>query len=316
MIATERAKRPSDFASEPEPKSDSVNCPFCPGNEEMTPLAVAVYTKRGVFSDGAKRVKNWQVRCFPNMYPAMAPDPTPSTREWVAHPARGFHEVVVESPDHQSDPANFDLKDLMKMVEVYKDRYSHYISSKEIEYVSIFKNWGRVAGASLAHTHTQIIAMPLKPPLLLREMDVISSAARCPYCSLIEREASSERLIYENECWILIAPFFSQSPYETWILPKSHVFDLRELSDLQTQKLAQILGDALRRVSELLNDPPYNYMIYQLPDRRYHLNIRIQPVLSKIAGFEKNTGVFINVVSPEQAAFDLRGVWGSKPKSL
>ena len=306
IIAAERGKRPSDFKhGGTKERSDPKPCPFCPGNEELTPPAVAVYTDDGVFSDGEKRVKDWWARSFQNLYPAATPSPEPPTKEWVADFARGYHEVIVESPDHESDPSQFSRRDLERLVSVYRDRYLHHISQEGVEYVSIFKNWGRVAGASLSHTHTQLIALPIVPPILKEEMDAISSEPRCPYCSLVEREATSDRLIFENEGFVLIAPFSSMVPYETWILPKKHVSDL---DGLDLQGLADVLGEALRRLDRLLNGPPYNYMICQLPDRRYHLNIKIQPTISIMAGFEKNTGIFINTVPPELAARQLREV--------
>jgi UDPglucose--hexose-1-phosphate uridylyltransferase len=238
----------------------------------------------------------------------MTKSPKPPTKEWVADFARGFHEVIVESPDHESDPSRFIRRDLERLVSVYKDRYLHYISLAGVEYVSIFKNWGRAAGASLSHTHTQLVALPIVPPILKREMEAISSAPRCPYFSLVEREATSDRLIFENDRFVLIAPFSSEVPYETWVLPKKHASDLEGLSSADLQDLAQVLGEALERLDRLLIGPPYNYTIRQLPDRRYHLNIRIQPAISTMAGFEKNTGIFINTVPPEVAAKELREV--------
>ncbi|MGC9514413.1 galactose-1-phosphate uridylyltransferase [Methanocrinis sp.] len=309
IIAAERGKRPSDFKHEgTKERSDPNTCPFCPGNEEMTPPAVAVYTDDGIFSDGEDRVKNWWARSFQNLYPAATPKPEPPTKEWVAEFARGGHEVIVESPDHKSDPARFSRQELERLVLVYRDRYSRRISQEGVAYVSIFKNWGRVAGASISHTHSQLIALPIVPPALIREMDTATSAPRCPYCSLAEREATSERLIFENEGFVLIAPFCSQVPYETWILPRKHLSSLEELDRADLQDLGQVLGEALRRLDRLLSGPPYNYSISQLPDRRYHLNIRIQPAISTVAGFEKNTGIFINTVPPEEAARDLREV--------
>lgn len=308
IIAAERGKRPTDFKhGGTGERSDPKTCPFCPGNEERTPPAVAVYTDDGVFADGEERVKNWWARSFLNLYPAMAKSPEPPTKEWVADYARGYHEVIVESTDHESDPSRFSQRDLERLVSVYKDRYLHYISQEGVEYVSIFKNWGRVAGASLSHTHTQLVALPIVPPALKREMEAITSAPRCPYCSLAEREAASERLVFENDGFVLIAPFWSQVPYETWILPKKHVSDL-DLDPVDLRGLAEVLGEALRRLDQLLSVPPYNYMISQLPDRRYHLNIKIKPAISTMAGFEKNTGIFINTVPPETAARQLREI--------
>ncbi|MGB3943828.1 MAG: DUF4921 family protein, partial [Methanothrix sp.] len=272
----------------------------------MTPPAVAAYTDRGVFADGQERVKDWWARSFLNLYPAVTAEPGTPSREWVADSARGFHEVIVEHPGHEADPSIFSRRDLERLICVYRDRYSSRISEPFVEYVSIFKNRGRRAGATLSHTHSQLVALPIVPPALLREREAIGSAARCPYCSLAEREASSNRLIYENEGFVLIAPFSSEAPYETWILPKGHISDLERLDPADLEALAEVLGEALGRLDRLLASPPYNLTVRQLPDDLYHLNIRIQPAISTIAGFEKNTGIFINTVSPEDAALELR----------
>lgn len=272
----------------------------------MTPKAVAVYRDDGVFVDGETRIRGWWARCIPNMYPAMVPDPAAPTPEWMAMPARGGHEVIIESPDHESSPANFDDERIIRMISVYSDRYRYHIDLGS-SYVSIFKNWGREAGASLSHTHTQLVALPLIPPLLMREVSAISSMPACPYCNIAEREAGSERLIFRDEEWVCIAPFCSQAPYEMWILPFKHTGDLLDLNESMLAGLGRSLKNALHRLSVLLNDPPYNYMLFQMGSN-YHLNIRIQPALTKIAGFEKNTGIHINPVPPEQAASELRSV--------
>jgi len=285
--------------------ADSKTCPFCPGNEEMTPPADAVYTEQGVLADGTKRVRNWRSRVFPNLFAAMVPKPTPPTAEWIALPGHGFHEVVVDSPDHGIGPADFGREQMELILKVYRDRYSHYRHLHGVNYISVFKNWGNEAGASMSHTHSQIIAIPIMPPLINREIATLSSASFCHYCNIVERESSSSRLITSNDSWVLIAPFFSQSPYETWILPKGHISDLDAMDEDLQRDMGSILRDALRRLKSLLDDPPYNYMIFQLPSG-YHLNIRIQPALTKIAGFEKSTGVYINPVPPEQASAELR----------
>jgi len=305
IIAAERKKRPSDFNVAKPELADSKACPFCPGNEERTPPAESVYTEAGVLADGSERIRNWRARVFPNLFAAMVPKPTPPTAEWIALPGHGFHEVIVDSPDHGIGPADFSRDQLALIFEVYRDRYSHYRRMSGVSYISIFKNWGDEAGASMSHTHSQIIAIPIVPPLIKRETAALSSASFCIYCNIVEREISSSRLIASNDNWILIAPFYSIAPYETWILPKGHISDLMSMDEEQQRDLGQILGDALRRLKSLLDDPPFNYMIFQLPSD-YHLNIRIQPALTKMAGFEKSTGVYINPVPPEQAAAELR----------
>lgn len=303
IIATARSKRPSDFGRVASNES-SKNCSFCPGNEEMTPPAVAVYTEHGIEADGLERIRNWQMRVFSNLFAAVVPNPAPPTSEWIALPGRGQHEVIVDSPSHDENPADFGQDHLELLFHVFKDRYAYCRSFGN--YVSIFKNWGHEAGASLSHSHSQLIAIPFVPPLICRELDAISKAPFCPYCNIVSREVASSRIIAENDKWILIAPFHSAVSYETWILPKRHFNNLDEMNAGEIRSLASMLKKALGCIRSLLNDPPYNCMIFQ-HSCGYHLHLRIQPALSKIAGFERNTGVYINSIPPEQAADELRG---------
>lgn len=305
IIAAKRGKRPSDFKMEKASLGDEAVCPFCPGNEEMTPPSDAVYTRQGIFSDGPARVSGWQLRVFPNVFAAMVPCPAPTTIEWTALPGQGDHEVIVDSPRHRENPADYEQEHMEKLIMVYKDRYVHYSENRLVKYVSIFKNWGREAGASLSHSHSQLITLPVLPPQIKRELDAISRASRCPFCDIVEQEMKSCRLVSENEDWILIAPFYSQAPYETMILPKRHFANLKEMYEKEGKSLATLLKWALGKMRSVLNDPPYNLMIFQLPFG-YHLNIRIQPAVSKIAGFEKGTGIYINSIAPEHAAASFR----------
>jgi len=254
-------------------------------------------------SDG-HRVRHWRARVFENLYAAMVPDPVPPSKEWIALAGRGRHEVIVESPDHDRSPADFSRAELELLIRVYRDRYSLLRRDRQTGYVSIFKNWGQVAGASLSHTHTQVVALPIVPPALARERAAISSSGYCPICNIVEREQNSGRLIAQNRGWIAIAPFFSESPYETWIVPRECVSNLEDLDQASRDDLAVMLGDILKRTKVLLDDPAYNYMVFQLPSG-YHMSIRIQPAISKIAGFEKGTGIHINPVAPERAASEL-----------
>jgi UDPglucose--hexose-1-phosphate uridylyltransferase len=308
IIAAERKKKPSDFNRERSRAADEKRCPFCPGNEEITPPGVAVYTEHGVLADGPERIRNWQMRVFPNLFAAVVPSPVPPTAEWIALSGRGCHEVIVDSPQHDENPADFSQDHMERLCQVYQDRYVHYQSRGQ--YVSIFKNWGNEAGASLSHSHSQVIVIPVIPPLIVREVEAISKASFCLFCNVIDRERASSRLIAENDNWILISPFYSIAPYEIWILPKRHFGNLAEMVDEELKSLASILKRALVSINLLLNNPPYNCMIHQLSSG-YHLSIRIQPAISKIAGFERNTGIYINSIPPEKAASELRLVLGA-----
>ena len=286
IIAGERSKRPTDFHKEKKTEIRPGVCSFCPGNEDLTPAATAVYTyEDGEIvvrkDDNGQRVKDWAIRCFPNLYPALP-----------------GHEIIAETPDHEKHPSDFTDEEIALLMQVYAERTSHHLKSSK--YVSLFRNYGRDAGASLSHPHTQLIPMPFIPPILTDELNAIEDAQGCPYCDIVERESGGERVIIEDDEWIVFAPYYSRSPFEIWVLPKRHLNSITALDDLAS--LGTMLRDALRKIKILLNDPPYNYMFFQIEDDRYHLNIRIEPKLSITAGFEKNTDVFINTMPPEEAA--------------
>jgi UDPglucose--hexose-1-phosphate uridylyltransferase len=308
IIAAERGRRPTNFRRDEEKPGDEATCPFCPGNEAMTPPADAVYTGQGILSDGAERVSGWQMRVFPNAFPAMVCCPEPVKREvageWTALPGEGFHEVIVDSPHHRENPADYSQEHMERLIRLYRDRFLHYSQRSLVKYVSIFKNWGKEAGASFSHSHSQIVTLPIIPPQVKREMDAFRHASLCPFCNIVEQETGSSRLVGENDDWALIAPFYSLTPFETWILPKRHFPSLGEMNDAEARSLAVLLMQALRGIRSVLNDPPYNLMIFQLPSG-YHLNIRIEPAVSRIAGFERGTGIHINSIAPEYAAAKL-----------
>lgn len=314
IIAEGRAKRPSDFASAVEESANGnpANCFFCGGAEEKTPLATAVYKNGKIFTDTPeKRVRNWDFRCFPNLYPALSPAPDPVEHQengLQAEPGYGFHEVIVESPLHGRRLEDFSDLELAGLMNVYKDRTCNYMSCSKIRYISLFKNSGKAAGASLDHPHSQLIAVPFFPPPLAKEIKAIKEREKCPYCAIFDLEKKSPRLVFENSECIAFAPFYSVGPFEVWILPRRHVNFLGDCDEKLLFALGDILRSILRSYAKTLGNVPFNYMFYQLfknPD--YHLNLRLLPRLSTVAGFELNAGTYINTVSPERAAKYLRG---------
>lgn len=314
IIAEERAKRPSDFigATEGSEKSGSESCAFCGGNEEKTPPATAVYKNGEILADTReKRVRNWDFRCFPNLYPALSPVPSPPGfhgENSEVFPGFGFHEVIVESPVHGKKLEDFSDTEISGLMRVYKDRVCHYAAHEKILYVSLFKNSGKAAGASQDHPHSQLIALPVCPQILERELTAIKGAQKCPYCTLLEKEKTSSRLIHENSKFVAFAPFYSMGSFEVWVLPKEHISFLGDFSPESLFAFGEILRAVLRSYSKVLGNLPYNYMFYQLfKTPEYHLNLRLLPRLSSAAGFELNTGIYINTVSPEKAAEYLKG---------
>ncbi|MDY9925993.1 DUF4921 family protein [Methanosarcina sp.] len=320
IIAEERAKRPSDFVgaaegsegSEGSEESSFESCVFCGGNEEKTPPATAVYKNGEVFADsGEKRVRNWNIRCFPNLYPALSPAPPPPGlhgKDPEVLPGFGFHEVIVESPLHGKKLEDFSDTEISGLMNVYKDRVCHYTAHEKVRYVSLFKKSGKNAGASQDHPHSQLIALPVCPQVLERELKAIREVKECPYCAIIEKEKVSPRLIHENSKFVAFAPYYSTGPFEIWVFPKKHISFLGDFSPELLFALGEILRVILRNYAKVLGNLPYNYMFYQLFETpEYHLNLRLVPRLSTAAGFELNTGIYINTVSPEKAASYLRG---------
>ncbi len=305
IIASGRSKRPSA----PKAYSDeqvSSKCAFCSGNEDQTPAATAVYKGGMILRDiDEGRIKDWDIRCIPNLYPALSPQTDngmlskkPTTKTLKGY---GFHEVIIEGPDHRSRIQRFTDSEMLLLMKVYRDRVLHYRSHDGVEYVSLFKNWGKKAGASLEHTHSQLIAIPVMPSTMVKELVSIKQLDHCPYCRIAQNESGGERCIYENDHFIMLAPYFSRVPYEIWIVPKQHIESLSSFND----DMLSYLGDCIRRAVTLLDKAipglAYNYMFFQDQDPDYHLNVRIAPVTSIAAGFEMNTGIYINSTSPETA---------------
>jgi len=299
IVAADRGKRPSDFSSSPEVQS-AISCVFCAGEEDKTPPAQAVYKNGQVLRDSKEElIRDWQVRCIPNLYPALSPKGIDTPYE----SGYGFHEVIIETPHHNKKLTDFTTEEMDLLMEAYRDRVMHYWAEPKIKFVSLFKNWGKQAGASLEHTHSQLIALPLTPPSLKRELDVIHTQHKCPYCSIVQSESQNERSVYEDAHFIAFAPYFSKVPFEIWFLPKAHIGHLGAMSDEVLHSMGAAIRHVLSRLEKVLVSPAYNYMFFQLlQDDAYHLNIRLQPVTSKMAGFEKNTDIFINTMPPEKAA--------------
>jgi len=333
VIATQRKKRPTDFQKKPEEKKQAGVCALEPGNEHMTPPAVLVYlpTDGGVRKErdlNGFRHKNWLVRCVPNLYPAFTP---PKEAEWLGlekgaltHAiATGHHEVLIESPSHDEHPSVAKVSQLVHVINAYVDRLRELSSKPYVKYVSIFRNHGLEAGASLSHAHTQLIATPM----ILRIMEEELKASKeffkrneaCFFCEIIKKEAQSPRFIWKNDDFVVFAPWASVHPFEFWIFPKKHQCCMLEMKKNEVEALAKTIRVCFGGLSRLLNDPPYNFGFHQMTagaSDYYHWHLEVYPRLSIWAGFEKSTGMFINVVSPEDAAQHLREAVLEEEKKL
>jgi len=324
VIATERSRRPTDFAKQKtESKQDSA-CPLCAGNEHLTPAAVLLYLKQNGEIKKSKdkngtRPQNWLIRVIPNLYPAFTPPKDPLEKTQIMKNesygyAIGHHEVLVESPNHDEDPADAELPQLALLIDAYIDRFRELSAKHYVQYVSIFRNYGKEAGASLSHAHSQIIAMPTIPRIPAEEItaskEFYDQYKKCIFCDLIEKETKSSRLVLENAHFAVFAPYASVNPLEFWIFPKKHASNILGLSKPEIEAFALTLKTSLKAIKDLVNDPPYNYSFHLSvnngAEKFYHWHLEVYPCLSIRAGFEKSTGMYINTVKPETSAAEIR----------
>jgi UDPglucose--hexose-1-phosphate uridylyltransferase len=230
----------------------------------------------------------------------------------------GAHEVVIETPRHSETLATMPLGSVEHVLTAYRDRIVDLRNDQRLRYVLVFKNHGVAAGASLEHSHSQLIALPIIPRRVAEEIEgaknYFNYKDRCVFCDIIRQELQQKRrVILENKAFLSVAPFASRFPFETWILPKTHYPCYEKMESSLYEQAAQILSETLKRMNRVLNDPPYNYVIHTssfsgLESEHYHWHIEIMPKLTKVAGFEWGTGFYINPTPPEEAAEYLREV--------
>ena len=311
ILATRRGDRPHRDVVVPRPVLPEFDpgCPFCPGNEDQTPPEIM-----RVPGDG------WGVRVVPNMYAALSGDGTavrsgePMFREM---PGIGSHEVVVETPRHDGRPDEMSVDDVARVVWVWRERYRALIERPDIRAVVVFKNFGALAGTSLTHSHSQIVATPVFLPRLLRRLDVATrhydEYGECVYDQMIEAETKAEvRIVDEQGGFVAFEPWAAQTPFETWIAPTVHQGSFGDLDDEGIRGLAAILTRTLTALRYACGDPDYNVVMYSAPtdgghaNAVFHWHLKLIPRLSTQAGFEIGSGMAINTVAPEEAAQALR----------
>ncbi len=316
IISTERAKRPTDLIPAKEETAGKGGfCPFCEGNEDKTPPEVLAYRK-----DGTKpNSPGWRLRVVPNKFPALQIEGELNRRgEGMFDRMNGIgaHEVIIETPKHCQNIASLSEKQFEDVLWACRDRILDLKKDKRFRYILLFKNQGVAAGASLEHTHSQLIALPVVPKRVLEEIEGSKRyylyKERCVFCDIIHQElAAGVRIISENRSFLCLAPFTPRFPFETWILPKAHCARFEHSQKEDFELLSEILRDTLRRLDAVLRTPPYNYLlhnsvIHQDNDDYYHWHIEIIPKLTKVAGFEWGTGFYINPTPPEEAAQFMR----------
>jgi UDPglucose--hexose-1-phosphate uridylyltransferase len=324
IISTERGKRPSSFASVSKRVAAKM-CPFCPGREHHTPPEVTAYRTPG----SEPNQPGWTLRVIPNKYPALrvegdlerAPKGLYDKMNGV-----GAHEVIIETPDHACDIVDMSDEAVRDIFWTYRERMIDLERDVRIKYILVFKNHGEAAGASLEHAHSQLIATPIIPKRVAEEMEgakrYFEFKERCIFCDIVRQEISeNERLVSDFDSFIAIQPFAPRFPFETWIIPKTHQSSYMEMSDADHLTLARCFKDTLSRLKLALNDPPFNFILHTRPISKesreyYHWHFEIIPKLTKVAGFEWGSGIYINPTAPEESAAFLKEMKPERVKEV
>ncbi|MCM8806309.1 MAG: DUF4931 domain-containing protein [Candidatus Omnitrophica bacterium] len=324
IIATERKLRPSDYSEMCQTTSEEEGrfCPFCPGNESKTPPEIFAIRENG----SQPNTPGWLVRVVPNKYPALRIEGDLNKKGvgiFDKMNGIGAHEVIIETPDHKQQMHDFTQTQLERVIYTYQLRSLDLKNDKRFKYNMIFKNYGKEAGASLYHSHTQLIATPVTPKRVKEELKgtqwYYEYKERCIFCDIIEDEIErGERIVAMNKDFIALTPYASRFPFELWLLPLRHSPDFDSISDGERISLAEILGLVLKKLINGLCNPSFNFIFHTAPnrflhpgywqtiDKDYHWHIEIMPRLTRPGGFEWGTGFYINPTPPEEAAQFLR----------
>ncbi len=319
IVATERAKRPEEFAApeEKEPVAVKDNCPFCEGNESMTPNELFAFRRYGTKPD----TPGWWIRVVPNKFPALVHSggiKRALSEEFFRYmDGVGSHEVIVEGPNHNMSMATMDQKQVEEIFLAYRERYAALKKDPRFEMILIFKNHRREAGTSIIHPHSQIVATPVTPNhirhYIEEAMRFFDDNGKCVYCVILEREQANNRIIFETENFAVFVPFAARSPFETWVMPKKHDSSYVHITDADAKELGYVMRNILAKLHKGLKNPAYNFILLSAPCHEeeleyFHWHIQIIPRVAAMAGFEMGSGIYINTVVPEHAAKFLRDI--------
>jgi UDPglucose--hexose-1-phosphate uridylyltransferase len=321
IVGGQRAGRPHEYEEQVVRRSVDP-CPFCAGSEHQTPAALAVYHR--------PQTSGWSVRVVPNKYPAVEPSPAAngvaSHGLFASRPALGQHEVIIESPRHVASLSELTDDECALVFEAYRDRLQALQDDGQFRYVQIFKNVGAAAGASIEHSHSQLLALPHVPLHVTDELENCrryrQEHGRPLLAALTEEElARGERIVAESAGLVAFCPWASRFPYETWIVPRRQQPSFTSVSDGEIGEVARIVQDLIGRIERALGPVGYNFLLHSQPFDtssydHYHWHIELFPRITKVAGFEWSTGVFINTTPPEAAADELRAAARAAGKNL
>jgi UDPglucose--hexose-1-phosphate uridylyltransferase len=316
IIATDRAKRPEELATHrtaPPIPAFVETCPFCPGNESKTPTEVMRLP--------TSATEPWMVRVIPNKFAALSGEIQP--KRDLQHLRRridgfGFHEVIIDTPDHSRYMALLPDTHVACILSAYRERYNALSVDQRVNHITIFKNHGADAGASMQHPHSQLIATPVIPSQvrhrLFEALRHYDDVGECMFCHVMEREIEDQvRIVLKGEHFVAMEVFASATPFATHIFPLRHMASFGDITDIEIVDLARVLRTLLAKIYVGLENPDLNFTVRSAPAeyggaRHFHWYVSVIPRLTRVAGFELGSGMFINTVLPEAAAEFLRKV--------
>lgn len=312
IVDTDHPNKPEDFEFEPHIYKGGA-CPFCYGNESMTPPEIEVIRDQYTFPNSP----GWQVRVVSNKFPALQIEGDLERRGLGIYDLSngiGAHEVVIETPYHHKDIPDLEQFEIEHVISMLCQRGLDLIRDKRFKYIMVFKNFGAAAGASLEHPHTQIIALPMVPKNAMEEIkgaqDYFEFRERCIFCDIIRQELQEkERIVIENKRFVSFCPFVSRFPFEIWIMPKKHSCYFCHVQPEDLPDFAAILKETITRLKRVFPTVSYNFIIHSSPVNGsdegvegYHWHVELMPKLTRVAGFEWGSGFYLVSTPPELAA--------------
>lgn len=313
IIAPDRLTRPQNINDTQELLSEGFD-PFLEGHEDATTPEIMAYR-----TSGQPNQPGWRVRVVPNKFPAVTVEGELEKRGVGIYDMMtgiGAHEVIIECPHRESNMSRLTVDNIREVFWVYHDRLVDLKRDQRLVHGLIFKNKGARAGASLDHAHSQLIVSPIVPITIQEELDgaekFYNYRGRSIFADMIQQELSSkDRIVLDSEHFIVMCPYASRFPFETWVIPKQQSSHFEDITQPVIDDLGTVMKTLLIKLDHGLDDPAYNYILHSapfsakdLPHYRWH--IEIFPRMSRVAGFEWGSGFYINAVPPEEAAKFLR----------
>ena len=314
IIAKEKGKKPEDFIIVKEnrkPPEFLKTCPFCPGNETVTPKETFKICDE----------KGWKIRVVPNKFAMLSNEGERARSHTGLHKnvnGVGTHEVIIETPIHNLTTATMPLEQLKEVIQVYKDRFLEIYRDQRVDHVILFKNSGAASGTTIEHPHSQVVGIPVMPLHIRRRIEnamrFFDDTGECLMCRMIKDELNEgTRIVMDTKHFTAFVPYAALSPFHTWIFPKKHSGFFADMQSDEIWDIASNLKSIMARLYHGLNNPDFNYVVMSgnpsdVNSGFIHWYLSIVPRVAMASGFELGSGMYINSLIPEKAAEYLRNV--------